>query len=145
MAGTMSARRITTLLSEFNEHLNGQTIQDYFDIRTLTFSLSREDHLLFSFQCNQYESYDLSQLQLPTDVQTYIHSYLFKDICIQYTITYGTDYPFKPPLWTLKNENISYLKITNIHNAYNIHDWSPAITIEKDMLGMIVKLTGLLT
>jgi hypothetical protein len=141
----MAARRITSLLTTFNEHLNGKSIQDYFDIRKLTFTLTREDPLLFSFQCKQCESYDLSQLELPTDVQNYIHSYLFKDICVEYTITYGPDYPFKPPVWTLKNENASYLKITHIHNSDNIHDWSPAITIEKDMLAMIVKLTGLLT
>lgn len=145
MAGTTSERRITFLLNAFNAHLNGQTINEYFNIREPIFTITRDDYLLFSFQCKQYESYDLSRLLLPTDILNYIHMFLFKDICIDYTITYGTDFPFKPPVWALKKENKLYSRITTIHNLENKHDWTPGITIEKDMLSMIVKLTKLLT
>ena len=142
MAGTMTDRRITLLFKSFNEHLKGQSINEYFNIDTTVFTLSRDDYLIFTFHCVHHEKYDISNLELPDDLLTYIHLFLPQEIQIHYKIMYSTDYPFKPPLWITNNQLCS--KITNMHNLENKYDWSPAMTIEKDTLSMITKLIPLI-
>lgn len=138
----MADRRLTLLFKSFNENLKGQSIHEYFNIDTTVFTLSRDDYLLFTFHCVHHEKYDISKLSVPDDIITHILLFLPQEIRIQYKIIYSTDYPFKPPLWNSENELCS--KITNMHNSENKYDWSPAMTIEKDILSMIEKLVKLI-
>ena len=149
MAGTIANRRITHALQHFDENRNGKTINEYFEIKTPTFELTRDDYLIFTFTSKYEESYDTSIIKLPQDIQRLISTYINKYLDITFTINYGTDYPFKPPKWVVQNihtnlnirPNIEV--ITKQHNNSYLVDWTPYIYIEKDTLYMIEKIIGL--
>jgi hypothetical protein len=149
MAGTIADRRITRALSYFNENMNGKTINEYFEIKTPIFKLTRDDYTSFTFTSKYNETYDVSKLKLPEDIQRIISTYITKYVDITYTINYGMDYPFKPPKWIVKDihTNIKIQHdielITRQHNNSYLIDWTPYIYIEKDTLYMIEKITRL--
>lgn len=149
MAGTIADRRITRALSYFNENMNGKTINEYFEIKTPIFKLTRDDYTSFTFTSKYNETYDVSKLKLPEDIQRIISTYITKYVDITYTINYGMDYPFKPPKWIVKyiHTNIKIQHdielITRQHNNSYLIDWTPYIYIEKDTLYMIEKITRL--
>ena len=149
MAGTIADRRITRALSYFNENMDGKTINEYFEIKMPRFKLVRDDYTSFTFTSKYNESYDVSKLKLPEDIQRLISTYITKYVDITYTINYGLDYPFKPPKWIVKDINTN-LKIqsdieliTRQHNNSYLIDWTPYIYIEKDTLYMIEKIARL--
>lgn len=149
MAGTIADRRITRALSYFNENRNGKTINEYFEIKSPIFELVRDDFTTFTFTSKDNESYDVSMIKLPEDIQRLISTYINKYADITYTINYGLDYPFKPPKWIIKNIHTN-LKIqsdieliTRQHNNSYMIDWTPYIYIEKDTLYMIEKIKRL--
>ena len=149
MAGTIADRRITRALSYFNENRNGKTINEYFEIKSPIFELVRDDFTTFTFTSKDNESYDVSMIKLPEDIQCLISTYINKYADITYTINYGLDYPFKPPKWIIKNIHTN-LKIqsdieliTRQHNNSYMIDWTPYIYIEKDTLYMIEKIKRL--
>lgn len=149
MAGTIADRRITHALTHFDENRNGKTINEYFEIKTPIFELVRDDYLTFTFTSKHTESYDVSMIKLPEDIQRLISTYINKYAEITYTINYGLDYPFKPPKWIIKNIHTN-LKIqsdieliTRQHNNSYMIDWTPYIYIEKDTLYMIEKIKRL--
>ena len=133
MAGTIADRRITRALSYFNENMDGKTINEYFEIKMPRFKLVRDDYTSFTFTSKYNESYDVSKLKLPEDIQRLISTYITKYVDITYTINYGLDYPFKPPKWIVKDINTN-LKIqsdieliTRQHNNSYLIDWTPYI------------------
>lgn len=149
MAGTIADRRITRALSYFNENRNGKTINEYFEIKSPIFELVRDDYTTFTFTSKDNESYDVSMIKLPEDIQRLITTYINKYADITYTINYGLDYPFKPPKWIIKTIHTN-LKIqsdieliTRQHNNSYMIDWTPYIYIEKDTLYMIEKIKRL--
>ena len=149
MAGTIANKRITHALQHFDENRNGKTINEYFEIKTPIFELVQDDYLKFTFTSKYYETYDISMIQLPQDIQRLISTYIDKYVDITFTINYGTDYPFKPPKWVIQNihtnlnigPNIEV--ITKQHNNSYLVDWTPYIYIEKDTLYMIEKIIRL--
>ena len=149
MAGTIANRRITHALQHFDENRNGKTINEYFEIKTPTFELTRDDYLTFTFTSKYEESYDTSIIKLPQDIQRLISTYINKYLDITFTINYGTDYPFKPPKWVVQNIHTNLNIRTNVevitkqHNNSYLVDWTPYIYIEKDTLYMIEKIIGL--
>ena len=149
MAGTIADRRITHALTHFNENINEKTLNEYFEIKTPTFELVRDDYLTFTFTSKSKQSYDVSKIKLPEDIQRIISTYINKYLDITYTINYGLDYPFRPPKWIIKNIHTN-LKIhsdieliTRQHNNSYMIDWTPYIYIEKDTLYMIEKIKRL--
>jgi hypothetical protein len=149
MAGTRVDRRITIVLKEFNDNLNNQTINEYFQLppSSPTYTLIRTDTLTVEFKLSYIKTYDISHIQLPDDILQLINTYIDKDVLIIFNVIYGTDYPFKPPKWNIQKINAPQPiikkvdQIINKHNnEYNI-DWSPSIRIEKDTLYMIERLT----
>jgi hypothetical protein len=149
MAGTIANRRITHALAHFDENRNGKTLNEYFEIKTPTFELIRDDYLTFTFTSKSKQSYDVSKIKLPEDIQRLISTYINKYLDITYTINYGTDYPFKPPKWIIKNIHTNLRihpdieLITRQHNNSYMIDWTPYIYIEKDTLYMIEKIKRL--
>lgn len=149
MAGTIANRRITHALQHFDENRNGKTLNEYFEIKTPTFELTRDDYLTFTFTSKYEESYDTSIIKLPQDIQRLISTYINKYLDITFTINYGTDYPFKPPKWVVQNIHTNLNIRTNVevitkqHNNSYLVDWTPYIYIEKDTLYMIEKIIGL--
>ncbi len=105
----------------------------------------------------RYERKDPCPLfDLPDELNRIIASYLHSHIEIQSKIEYSTNYPFVPPIWYMKGlvHNIPnhvclvdyYTRKIDQHNRiYNlrvlgVHQWSPAISIEKDILLFLLKV-----
>ena len=149
MAGTIANKRITHALAHFDENRRGKTINEYFEIKTPTFELTRDDYLTFTFTSKYNETYNLSIIKLPEEIQRLISTYINKYVDITFTINYGLDYPHKPPKWLVKNihTNLNLAPkielITKQHNNSYMVDWTPYIYIEKDTLYMIEKIIGL--
>ena len=93
------------------------------------------------------KAYACPDLDLPTDLMEHIKGYLPDIVQIELTLTIPeSQYPFKPHMWEVIRvksnifDSSKYLEIINTHNLYNIADWSPAITIQSDVLCLIEKL-----
>jgi hypothetical protein len=132
------ARRIDRLFTEFKENLHGQSIADYFQIDHSKYELSRVDPNTFEFKVS-YEVFPSYALDLPIELSMKIVGYLYERTEIQYQIRIPNDYPFKPPKWVMQTITPPQL-YTNALCVLNYRydkDWSPAITIEKDVLNMI--------
>ena len=89
--------------------------------------------------------------QLPLELSNLISEYLPEYITICVEITFPSDYPFQPPIYTLLSTtyNITnlpisidtyYTRIVENHNLQYKREWSPAIDIEKDILYFICRI-----
>ena len=141
-------RRIIRMLEEFKVNLNGRTIKDYFDIeQNVDFKLKKhkERGCLFSFKYGG-DPFIYNISNLPQDINRYIKTYINKNYTVRFDLNFPEDYPFKPPQWALhtpimnKQLNKEIDCIIKIHNYKYLHDWSPWIMIEKDVLFMIESL-----
>ena len=98
-------------------------------------------------------------LDLPIEMISKIQSYLTCKIEIKTKIHYSIDYPFAPPIWFVKevrhtipnqvNLTDYYCYKVSVHNQQYVQSlldgipytsWTPAISIEKDMLCFIEKI-----
>ena len=149
MAGTSTDRRITGLIKQFNEFLDCQTINKYFQLPSNSpiYKLTRDDILLCVFTSTYTKTYNISGIKLPDDILKLINTYVDQHVLIIFDIIYDTNYPFKAPKWKIQKMNASTKiskqvdQIAYDHNrAYKI-DWSPSISIEKDTLYMIERLS----
>jgi hypothetical protein len=132
------ARRIDRLFTEFKENLHGQSIADYFQIDHSKYELSRVDPNTFEFKVS-YEVFPRYALDLPIELSMKIVGYLYEQTEIHYHIRIPNDYPFKPPKWIMQTITPPQLyedALCVLNYRYD-KDWSPAITIEKDVLNMI--------
>lgn len=93
------------------------------------------------------KAYACPSFDLPTELMDHIMGYVPDIVQIELTLTLPeSQYPFKPHMWEViraksnKFESSKYFEIINRHNLYNIADWSPAITIQSDILCVIEKL-----
>jgi hypothetical protein len=133
------ARRIDRLFTEFKENLHGQSIADYFQITHSKYELSRVDPNTFEFKVS-YEVFPRCYaLELPIELSIKINGYLCGITQIRYQIHIPDDYPFKPPKWVMQTTTPPqvYTNALCVLNYRYDKDWSPAITIEKDVLNMI--------
>lgn len=137
-------RRIARLFDEFNHNLKGKSIADYFQIDHSRYDLKKIEDQLFEFKVS-YELFPKCALDLPIELSMKIAGYLYEHIEVYYHIRIPNDYPFKPPEWTM--QSIIAPKIYNdaVHVLNHRYDnsWSPAITMEKDVLNMIECIEGL--
>ena len=137
-------RRITRLFDEFNHNLRGQSIAEYFQITHSKYDLKKIDDQTFDFT-NSYELLPRYALDLPIELSIKIAGYLYEHTTIYYQIRIPNDYPFKPPEWimlTISPPQL-YKDALSVLNYRYYQDWSPAITIEKDVLNMIECIEGL--
>jgi ubiquitin-protein ligase len=137
-------RRIARLFDEFNHNLKGKSIADYFQIDHSKYDLKKMEDQLFEFKVS-YELFPQCALDLPIELSMKIAGYLYEHIEVYYHIRIPNDYPFKPPVWTM--QTILAPKIYNdavqvLNHRYD-NSWSPAITMEKDVLNMIECIEGL--
>jgi len=137
-------RRITRLFTEFKEHLNGQSIADYFQINHTKYELTRINEQSFEFKLS-YEVLPRYAVDLPIELSIKIAGYLYEYTQIYYKIQFPEDYPFKPPKWIMQTilPPKVYIDALHILNYRYSKDWSPAITMEKDVLNMIECIEGL--
>ena len=132
------ARRITRLMDEFHYYLQGQSIADHFQIKHSSYTLSRLDDNTFSFKIVR-EDFPKYVLNLPIELSIKIAGYLYERTEVLYHIHFTNDYPFKPPIWTMQTitpPNVYQQALYVLMYRYSM-SWSPAITIEKDILNMI--------
>lgn len=131
-------RRIGKLFTEFQENLDGQSIADYFQIDHSKYDLKRIDEQTFEFKVS-YEVFPRYALDLPIELSMKIVGYLYEHTEIEYQIRIPNDYPFKPPKWVMQTITPPqlYTDALCVLNYRYDKDWSPAITIEKDVLNMI--------
>jgi hypothetical protein len=91
-------------------------------------------------------------VDLPTDTNRLIASYITDKIKITFKMKLPIDYPFIPPVWSFvklhqnflledKNNLLEkhYDKIIKIHNKHNT-SWSTAMLIDKDILGLVEEI-----
>ena len=140
--------------NDFKEKFNTLTLEDYFGIPknpncSLRFTFSnKEDELVFTITCIQQNP--CPPFDLPLDICNVIDSYNKNYLQITISILYTEPYPFHAPKWLLrdvKHNLIIPLNLTNYytyivqnHNEQYSYDWSPAISIEKDILNFIQKV-----
>ena len=130
--------RITRLFDEFNKNLKGQSIAEYFQITHSKYDLKKVDDQTFEFKIS-YELLPRCALDLPIELSMKIAGYLYEYTTIDYQIRIPNDYPFKPPEWimlTIAPPQLYNDALCVLNYRYD-KDWSPAITIEKDILNMI--------
>ena len=98
---------------------------------------------------------------LPYELNQLIHEYLIYVIDLKINIKYSPSYPFSPPIWFLQSVNHNlhtqvclldyYSHKVNLHNqsyvTYLLNGdwtretgWTPAITVEKDLLSFVQKI-----
>ena len=89
---------------------------------------------------------------LPKELNRYIMEYGGTRFCMRIHITPPQNYPFVPSTWTIKElfsniqsevdivEHMSYLVDTHVEVYRRDNNWSPAITVEKDVLSFITKV-----
>ena len=98
---------------------------------------------------------------LPPELNRLIQEYLIYEIEIKIKIKYSQSYPFSPPIWFLQGvkHNLAteaclldyYSYKVNQHNhsysaylinlgTHSVDGWTPAITVEKDILSFVQKI-----
>ena len=150
----MSYIRVNSRYNTFISHLNNSSIEDYFGIinqpnKNLKFTTKREGEDIY-FEISFLKSYNIDINMFPKEINNIISSYASDFINIRLKIQHLDCYPFKAPLWSLLdvlyniklplNLNDYYNYIVKNHNDKYNSDWSPAISIEKDILEFIQKI-----
>lgn len=142
-------------LTKFEAILEDKSMTDYFGIvntrdkkLTLYASIKQNIIKLHIHFCKKPPMYDF--VYLPLDISRVIASYLPTIIDIYVEILLPYNYPFTQPVWSLCNvlHNITlppinieeYFKyLVNNHNQQYERCWTPAISIEKNILDFIQK------
>lgn len=104
-----------------------------------------------------------AKFDLPIELNQLIREYLIYIIKIQIKIKYSPSYPFSPPIWFLQGvrhnlatdvclldyysykvnqHNQTYTTYITLGNHLNFTEnaWTPAITVEKDILSFVQKI-----
>jgi hypothetical protein len=92
------------------------------------------------------KNYKCPLFDLPNELIHLIKEYIPDIIYMELKATVPNDYPFKPHLWemlslktNLKINKLKYYDIIKEQNCYNLGDWSPSMSIDKDILSLIEK------
>lgn len=138
----MRARRIETSVSTFTRNLNSQSIQLYFNVPG-KYKFYREDANTFLFTTDYEYMPSCNIDNLCVDISKYIASFLYRRSTCTFRVIFTNDYPYRSPVWSIvsmkTNEHADFQKVVDTqmqqYNAY--HGWTPAITLEVDILNMI--------
>ena len=134
--------------NDYLKSLAGKSINEYFDIPFPKFELTQVSNKDYRFKILHAIVYkDLIKLELPHDVIKLIKEYVEIGFVCKYNICFTKDTPFRAPKWTtidyhhlnLKDDKI-WITLQNKHNYEYKNDWSPTITMEKDILYFIERL-----
>jgi hypothetical protein len=133
-------KRIDLTYTRFKETVASQPIAEYFDVPGNYHVHRAGDSVIM---CAWYE--DFPQVgkfgELPPELSMYVMSYLYQRRACSLKIEFPIDYPYKPTVWsTLREKNMDAVAAVARQNCSYANSWSPAITIEKDVLNMIVEL-----
>lgn len=140
----LSASRIfTRQYSSFKQNLNSKTIKEYFNIiqshgKSLKFKLAKEmdnctliiEYYMAIKPIEQEGKIDLSEILVKVELTMYI----------------SPEYPFKPPIWCVKNinniDNDIKLIYENIVNSFNEgRDMNTTVIgLEQEILNIIIQI-----
>lgn len=142
----------------FTKNLQNNSIENYFDIAppdnskiNITISKIVDNNMVLNIKFIKRE-YFYNLNNLPMEIIKIIHSYGNYYIDITLNIVFPEQYPFDRPLWALSkiHHNIELEQALDIEDYYKCiiqnHNkppekyWSPATTIEKDILEFIQKI-----
>ena len=131
-------KRMNLMKESFQQVLEGKPIGEHFGVSLkITLDTSEE-----TFVCTftYFKGY-YYKLDIPFELNCLILSYLYEYSNATFKIHFPNDYPFKPTKWELielkANIPTTYKKAVVWQNQSYLHSWSPAITLEKDILYMI--------
>jgi hypothetical protein len=144
----MSSKRIQRFINDFSNvkleefyqlpNNDEQKVEIKFNVETLKII-----HVSIYYKKN----YICPLFHLPPELIRHIKGYLPDIIQMDLKATIPNDYPFKPHIWeivelntNLKINKLKYYEIIKEHNCYNIADWTPSMSLDKDILSLIEKL-----
>jgi len=130
--------RIAKLHKEFRE--NAPDIAAYFGMKDVEYKFDFTAPDIFHFKIiHEAPLPPYVFPTIPNELSIHIAKFLYCKKVVVYRIDYPQDYPFKPPKWTLMTmlAPLPYRCATLILNYQYDRCWSPAISVEKDVLNMI--------
>lgn len=131
-------RRILRMIQQFKLTLQDESIESYFQIPYATFHLQQINLTTFHFTIQQ-ETIPKLTVDLPSELRVYIGGFLYENKVAVFELTFPSDYPFKPTKWSVVHQyhTDTCEKVVHYQNYRYDVSWSPAITLEKDLLNMI--------
>jgi hypothetical protein len=134
----MTDRRILRMIAQFNLTLQDESIESYFQIPYAKFNLRQLTPTTFHFTIQQ-ETIPKLTVDLPSDLRVYIGGFLYENKVAVFELSFPSDYPFKPTKWSVVDQyhTDKCEKVVHYQNHRYDISWSPAITLEKDILNMI--------
>lgn len=143
----MANKRVRRFIDEFSNI----KLEDFFQLpntknEKVVINFEVETLQLILVSIHYKKNYHYPCFNLPPEIANHIKGYIPDILHIKLKVTIPGDYPFKPHLWeilhihtNLKINEIKYYDIMNEHNCYNTGDWSPSISLDKDILCLIEK------
>jgi len=142
----MRERRINNLYASFIANMKNQTIEQYFSVPG-KYKLIRDAQDLLCFEVEHEYIPQCNIDDLCEDVNKYIASFLYRKSTCRFRIIFTPSYPFQPTEWSIislkSNENADFYKALAFQNHQYKMSWTPAISIEADILNMILQLVCL--
>ena len=135
-------KRLPLIYGSFMHNLQQTPISEYFGVPgDYTFRRTETG----TFELNTlFETMPSCKLEeLPIEISIHIASYLYvRDECT-FQLMYGESYPFQPPTWSIVSiggKKDKFTRAMHILNRQYLESWTPAVTLEKDILNMIVQV-----
>jgi hypothetical protein len=146
---------ISNRFKRFEDIYQRQSLEKYFGLKhnydVFKFVPQKTDinKLTLDIQVVKNHYHDFNYL--PSDISNIISEYLQEYIYICVEITFPSDYPFKPPMYTLLSTKYNIVKfpisidryyatIVDNHNLQYKREWTPAMDIDKDILYFICRI-----
>lgn len=139
---TMDKRlaRIERGYQRFLNTLHSRRINSHYDIsHEFDITVTKTSDETFMVYIN-YENNPplIAQLQLPTDINTHIKSFLHAKKHMYASIGYPSDYPFRPPKWAIVDSTINLKNELIIFNKSLDASWLPCMDFDNELLCYLV-------
>lgn len=148
----MSFKRIQRFIDDFSK----VNLDEFYQLPN-----SEEENIKITFEVETLQiihvsihytmNYKYPLFNLPPELINLINEYLPDIIHMDLKVIIPNDYPFKPHVWemerlktNIKINELKYYDIIREQNCYNVGDWSPSMSIDKDILSLIEKYYGYL-
>lgn len=133
---------------DYLQCLDGKTINEYFNIPFPKFELKQNLNTEYELSISHIHQYnDLIKLNLPEEIIKYIKKYVEIGFVCKYKICFTEYTPFRAPKWSIIShaslnliDNKLWETLVNKHNIDYTYDWTPSISMEKDILYFIERL-----
>lgn len=141
----MFERRMEHITHTFNSSVQGKSLQTYFGLPG-KYTWTRTSPSTFQLDIERKYTV-VVPFSLPDELCQLVSSFLHQDTTMSLLLTYTS--AFVSPKWTIlhvhSNLFINMDGVIRIHNRKYEHHWSPAVTIESDILYLLVELLPMLS